>query len=783
MSSAHDELIRSLFLQAIELPSDAERNRFLDSACSDSAVRKEVESLLEHHRTETLLSQKDTDKGAAGVTRVRRAIRPSKPTPPPTIPLTELSPNRFWHRPQFTILFLGLVLIASLLVCVTWIQGRIHHHMRTRVEQDLTVTLSTRCAAITAWIEAERETFNGWARSKAIRSTITDLITDAELKGYEHASLEKSPHQAKLAEELARLSHNRTTMRFAVWDRVGRLIADSTVVPGTLGNGVTEVGAVMLTRVFGGETVLWTPSRNEYITSGWKPPTLPSGESLRPGVVLIVPVEDDNGEKIAALMIGGMGLQERLEEIVHGQWYGESIETYMFDVDGYMATESRFADQLHELGLVNNPTDTGTAHAMRLGDPGGNLLAGYKPTMPQVEWPLNRMAASGVTGRSGSDFDGYRDYRGVPVVGAWRWLESCRMGVAVEEDYDTAFAADRQMSLFVKGQLAMAVFLICVALALASFHARKAAKLSERTLGPYQILDLLGEGGLARVHLARHVLLQRLTALKVLKADRMATENMNRLAREVKLASSLTHPNTVQIWDFGYDKTGHFYCAMEYIPGLTLAELVRKHGPIPCERVVYLLRQICGSLREAHALGIVHRDIKPQNIMICERGGEFDVVKVLDFGLAKEFDTPDRALTRTQNLVGTPQYIAPERILNPQCLDIRSDVYSVGVVAYNLLTGRDLFDFQNPMEALKFALSFQPQSFADLVPGGLPEALDELIQDCLQEKPGKRPQSMSEFMTRLDQIPFFTPWCNSLATQWWLANEAELSRSSELIDA
>lgn len=781
MSSEHDELIRGLFLQAIDLPTDAERNRFLDSACSDSAVRRDVESLLEHHRTETLLSQKDTDKGAEGVTRVRGANRRKQP-PPPSIPLAELSPIRVWHRPQFTILSLGLALIACLLVCASWIQGRIHHHMRTRVEQDLKATLTARCTAITAWIEAERATFNGWARSKAIRSTIADLITDAELNGYDHASLEKSPHQAKLAEELSSLSQNRTTMRFAVWDRAGRLVAGSTVAPGSLGNGVTEVGAVMLTRVFGGETVLWASTRNAYISSGWKPPTLPSGESLRLGVVLVVPVEDDNGEKIAALLIGGMGLQDRLEEVVHGQWYGESVETFMFDVNGYLVTESRFADQVHQLGLVDNPTDTGTAHALRLGDPGGNLLKGYRPTKPQEEWPLNRMAASGVTGRAGTDFDGYRDYRGVPVVGVWRWLESCRMGVAVEEDYDSAFAADRQMSMFVTGQLAMAVFLICVALALASFHARKAAKLSEQTLGPYQILDLLGEGGLARVHLARHVLLQRLTALKVLKADRLATENMSRLAREVKLASSLTHTNTVQIWDFGYDTTGHFYCAMEFIPGLTLAELIRKHGPIPSARVVYLLRQICGSLREAHALGIVHRDIKPQNIMICERGGEYDVVKVLDFGLAKEFDTPDRNLTRTQNLVGTPQYIAPERIRDPQSLDVRSDVYSVGVVAYNLLTGRDLFDFQNPMEALKFALSFQPQSFSDLVPGGLPEELDELIQDCLQENPSKRPQTMSELMARLDRIPFFTPWCNSLAMEWWLVNGTEVSRSSELVD-
>ena len=191
-----------------------------------------------------------------------------------------------------------------------------------------------------------------------------------------------------------------------------------------------------------------------------------------------------------------------------------------------------------------------------------------------------------------------------------------------------------------------------------------------RRVGQYTLQKRIGGGGMGQVYLARHALLKRPTAIKLLRPDQTSPLTIARFEREVQLTSQLTHPNTIEIFDFGRTPEGLFYYAMEYLPGLTLAELVRQEGPLPAERVICILRQVCGSLKEAHAVGLIHRDIKPQNIMLCERGGQWDFVKVLDFGLVKQLpDGHAPQLTADQQVSGTPLYIAPEVWIQPQRAD------------------------------------------------------------------------------------------------------------------
>ena len=205
-----------------------------------------------------------------------------------------------------------------------------------------------------------------------------------------------------------------------------------------------------------------------------------------------------------------------------------------------------------------------------------------------------------------------------------------------------------------------------------------------RRLGQYSLKERLGAGGMGEVYLAEHMLLRRPCAIKLIRPERAGDpENLLRFEREVRTTATLTHPNTVQIFDYGHAEDGTFYYVMEYLSGLTLGQLVTRYGHLPAARAVHFLRQICAALREAHGIGLIHRDIKPGNVMVCERGGLHDVVKLLDFGLVLAADAgPDgERLTQEGAIAGTPAYMSPEQAAGRQNLDPRSDIYSVGCLA------------------------------------------------------------------------------------------------------
>ncbi len=280
-----------------------------------------------------------------------------------------------------------------------------------------------------------------------------------------------------------------------------------------------------------------------------------------------------------------------------------------------------------------------------------------------------------------------------------------------------------------------------------------------RRLGQYTIERLLGEGGMGAVYIARHARLRRPTALKLLLPERTGHDSIARFEREVQLTSQLTHPNTVAVYDYGRTPDGVFYYAMEYIDGLSLAELVERHGPQPAGRCVHILQQAAGALLEAHTLGLIHRDVKPANILLCERAGSADVVKLLDFGLVKDIrPSADPSLTQTNSLTGTPLYLAPETLMDPTAIDHRVDIYALGAVGYCLLTGTPPFTGRSTVEVCGHHLHTPPEPPSARLRKPVPALLEALLLACLAKRRDDRPGNARELSRLLAECAAESPW-------------------------
>lgn len=282
-------------------------------------------------------------------------------------------------------------------------------------------------------------------------------------------------------------------------------------------------------------------------------------------------------------------------------------------------------------------------------------------------------------------------------------------------------------------------------------------------LGQYTLEAKIGEGGIGKVYLASHAMLRRPTAIKLLQ--RTSAADLERFEREVQLTSTLTHPNTVAIYDYGTSANGDFYYAMEYLDGIDLQQLVVRFGPQPEGRVIQILAQVCGALKEAHGKNLVHRDIKPANIILCERGGMPDVAKVVDFGLVKDV-TGDLETTGSTTILGTPLYMAPEMVSDLDASSPAADLYAVGCVGYWLLTGKPPFEAKSQIEIAIQHVTKQAVR-PSLLPGvRISDQLETIIMQCLAKGPRERPASAAVLIELLESVPR-RDWTVGDAEAWW----------------
>ncbi len=299
-------------------------------------------------------------------------------------------------------------------------------------------------------------------------------------------------------------------------------------------------------------------------------------------------------------------------------------------------------------------------------------------------------------------------------------------------------------------------------------------------VGPYRLIARLGGGAMGVVWEARHALLRRPTAVKLLAPGTEGERALARFEREVQLTAGLTHPSTIAIYDYGRTADHVFYYAMELLQGINLVQLVELDGPLPPGRVVHLLRQACGALSEAHAAGLIHRDIKPANLMVCLYGGIPDFLKVLDFGLVKDVggveavphagaadNTHDPALSQDGSLLGTPLYMAPEGMSDPRHVDARADIFALGAVGYFLLAGRSPFAGRTAIEVFRMERQGSPPPLSRVSPHPVPGSLEETIGRCLAFHREDRPESAEALDAMLQGCAVAPPWTVAEARAWW----------------
>jgi eukaryotic-like serine/threonine-protein kinase len=289
-----------------------------------------------------------------------------------------------------------------------------------------------------------------------------------------------------------------------------------------------------------------------------------------------------------------------------------------------------------------------------------------------------------------------------------------------------------------------------------------------KQLGQYRLKEQLGSGGMGEVFLAEHQLLKRPCAIKIIHPEKAGDARvLARFEREVRATAKLSHWNTVEIFDYGRSNDGTFYYVMEYLPGLTLAQIVARHGPMPADRVVHLITQTCDALAEAHANGLIHRDIKPANIFAAYRGGVHDVAKLLDFGLVKPL-TNGRSVSLTQEgaITGSPLFMSPEQVTGEIGPDPRSDIYSLGTVIYFTLTGQPPFRGEKPLQVM-IAHAHDDVLPPTQIRPEIPEDLELVVLRCLAKRPEDRYQTAAQLRDALADCDVAGRWTAASADHWW----------------
>jgi tRNA A-37 threonylcarbamoyl transferase component Bud32 len=665
--------------------------------------------------------------------------------------------TQLWVWPLVAALILGIIGV--------WLRVKMEDATKQQIADMLQTILNANNEALHSWSVMVKVDAENLAEDDRVRELVGGLISRAKSGTQVQVALLTAPQLSALRARLQPMIEHRGFSGFVVLDTNFLVLASGhdpllgMQSPAGYAEqfGPSLTGQALVTRPF--PSVALLPDEQGHLRDGV------------PTMFAVAPVRSADGRIMAML---GLRITPDTDftRILATARAGQTGETYAFDRDGKLLSESRFDAELKRVGLVPDSPDARSTLTLELRDPLVNLSQGRQSPQRRTELPFIHAVTEAREGHRGVNANGYRDYRGVLVVGAWTWVDDFDMGLATQMDRADAFQALRILRAgfwFIFALLLAAAVLVYVLMRVANRLQRAAwkAALKAKQLGQYALDEKIGEGEFGAVYRAHHALMRRPVAVKLLHTEKLNLASSVRFEREVQLTSKLSHPNTITVYDYGRTPEGIFYYAMEYLQGLTLNRLVKQYGAQPEGRVISILRQVCGSLTEAHAIGLVHRDIKPANIFLTQRGGVADFVKVLDFGLVKSLDAEGLELTMAEAALGTPLYMSPEAVEHPNTVDARSDLYSLGAVGYFLVTGEPLFNWLTLGEVLLHQVKDLPVRPSERLGKAVSPDLEELLMRCLVKSPASRPATARELDDALAGCQSAGEWTRVMADEWW----------------
>jgi hypothetical protein len=788
---------KSLFFDLVHFTADEQARRLDGIQSQDPMVAKEVRSLLANHSSRTIIGP--TEKSGNTSTGSRSIVTAG------------------WMR--WNRMFVGgltpllAVLGAAILISILgwYLNTELSNRSREEYRAVVTTLARQKVERVLQWSESYQLRVQDWGENEELQHVVSELNAIAST----HSDIDDRRKMLQEAEELHQrvsyvfdavasrpfrietkekkslsLGSRELSLKYAIWNSSFQLITDwqykSAKV--NLGSPASSDGKLSLSRVFETRTTHVVLPQASAETFSVDYPI----ETNEQYVMLFVPIfapqkrQDPEAsvgdtatksirskEVIGAMMVRSDVFLYELQEILSDRVLEES-NCYLINSDAAISTMVLDSAELLAMPHWSKLQVVRDQPVMLCLDPGVDALRGKKPASDHTSWPRTISARSVTMKTDGHNLDGYRDYRGKEVVGAWQWMEELRSGLILEVPKEIAFRnlhfVSRTFLFMLSIPLLCAFSLVGVSLV----RKLRTIELVNRTVGPYRLKEKLGEGGLGVVHRGEHRMLGRSAAVKLIKQGTETTGSIRRFEREVRLAAGLNHPNAVCIYDFGISKDGMLFCAMELVDGLTLAQLTSFAPNLPLWRLLSILCQTSSALAEAHNLGLVHRDIKPQNIMLCRHYPATDAVKVLDFGLAKNIsDTINSTSSATRVVMGTPGFIAPERLESPWIADPKIDTFAFGVLGLYLLSGKvpTIGTVKDEFLAL-----IQNPELLDLMDKPEFQELVKLLIDCAAPSPSSRPGSMNEVNQLLERLAVSQPFSRSEAEHWWSQNSESIER-------
>ncbi len=782
--------IRETFLAADDLP-EHERETFVRTqAGDDHSLAAEVLELLSEHDPEAaqIEGHRKSEHGKSSATsetastskRVTRASDDStkrlsqqthaqprfpeqarRPEKPPRIAMTRTLAKR---QPS-SILPLALLLLLVLTLVGWWLHHGVVDSLRSAQSAATIGSASSAAQSLGSFLRDESEKIHQWSQDPRVHESVISLVQLARENGDAPSAeltalLRKAPQADTILAALKDLSAS-DTIKFVVWNRAGNTLATWLPDRADFGGPISMTVVEQLSHTMRGETVIYGPARLSGDIDGFSP------ETTLPVMAVIVPIRNEQGRVEAAMLVRGTGMYERLNRALYEGTECTDCDTYLVSKDGIMLSHSKHAVEAAQRGLLGEKSDE-LSTLLRVTDPGEQRSGRTQANLRHGQ-PLTTAAAGIVLGSTGASTEPYRNYAGESVIGAWHYLDRYEMGVVVERDdrWVTSPASPIRWSF-----AGLGLFLCGSMIAMNYWQCRRSVPLTQfDPLAQYEIGAPLGTGGMGVVFRAKHRNLGRPTALKVLRHDRQDPDDLLRFDREARVAAALDSPHIVTIYDYGRTLDGEFFAAMQLLRGLTLYEVVARGGPQPIGRVLCIMRQVCDALLSAHQSGLLHRDIKPQNIMLSLDLSVGDWAIVFDFGLAKPL-APVQGMYQTSEAIwaGTPMYMAPERFRDPTTMDLRSDLYSLGCVAYFMLSGRPPFSECDPESLFALIISHEPISLQTHLGKPVPEEIELFVRRCMAKSADHRFASAQELGDAIDELRAIYPWSIQQARAWWNTN-------------